>query len=422
MAEGKNVYHTGLTEGLNWKHQTWRTILHASERRYVLRLEVMEDHLFGDHQQGVVEIELEPLLADFGEKKENSEKYKSKSYPFGDNGKLSLSITWETKEEVFGSFWKVLANKYSSEGMLTKENLSNMFEFIGYPLPDQIDKQLISGVISSSNFCRWALSSTDLIVSQDDHPLASHHGIPPGYGIWLSMLLYPKLDTVVVHDIVDGKGNILWHGNLPRSSIEEDIYVQERKTGHIIIEKIPSHIKTALRMGYTKDIFRSMLASESGQKLLVTASESKGQSANSPESVKDIPEFIKFHNLDLSVVKDPIDSFKTFNDFFYRKYDLTKRPIDPNPMSAVSPADCRLSVFSSIDSAKELWIKGKGFSLSTLLENPEWEAMFEGCSLVIARLAPQDYHRYHFPVNGTLGDFVHQGHTLYTVNPVAVCF
>lgn len=46
--------------------------------------------------------------------------------------------------------------------------------------------------------------------------------------------------------------------------------------------------------------------------------------------------------------------------------------------------------------------------------------MFDGGSIVIARLAPQDYHRYHSPVTGTLQDFKSIDGGYYTVNPIAV--
>lgn len=41
-------------------------------------------------------------------------------------------------------------------------------------------------------------------------------------------------------------------------------------------------------------------------------------------------------------------------------------------------------------------------------------------SLVIFRLAPQDYHRFHVPVSGTIEKFVDIPGCLYTVNPIAV--
>ncbi len=47
-------------------------------------------------------------------------------------------------------------------------------------------------------------------------------------------------------------------------------------------------------------------------------------------------------------------------------------------------------------------------------------SLFEGGSLAVFRLAPQDYHRYHFPVNGILTETRQIDGPLYTVNPIAV--
>lgn len=48
---------------------------------------------------------------------------------------------------------------------------------------------------------------------------------------------------------------------------------------------------------------------------------------------------------------------QTFNAFFARKLVATARPItSPREVAVVtSPADCRLSVFPSVDAAKTLW-------------------------------------------------------------------
>ena len=92
----------------------------------------------------------------------------------------------------------------------------------------------------------------------------------------------------------------------------------------------------------------------------------------------------------------------------------------------VSPADCRLNVFNSITDATKLWIKGKQFSVDELFGSEAAETrakygpMFLGGSLVIARLAPQDYHRWHFPVSGKLSARVPVDGCLYTVNPIAI--
>lgn len=44
----------------------------------------------------------------------------------------------------------------------------------------------------------------------------------------------------------------------------------------------------------------------------------------------------------------------------------------------------------------------------------------ERCSVVIFRLAPQDYHRFHSPVTGTIGPIQHIEGEYYTVNPMTI--
>lgn len=64
---------------------------------------------------------------------------------------------------------------------------------------------------------------------------------------------------------------------------------------------------------------------------------------------------------------------------------------------AVSPADCRLHVFTSVSDATRLWIKGRKFSLKELIQDDLFAEMFEEGSIALCRLAPQDYHRFHSP-------------------------
>jgi len=119
---------------------------------------------------------------------------------------------------------------------------------------------------------------------------------------------------------------------------------------------------------------------------------------------------------------EPLDSFKTFNEFFYRKLKPGARTLasPDDPKVAVSPADCRMMAFPSINEATRLWIKGKEFSVKTLLQSQDLSTFFKDGSLAVFRLAPQDYHRFHSPVNGTLADYTDIQGTFYTVNPMAI--
>lgn len=148
------------------------------------------------------------------------------------------------------------------------------------------------------------------------------------------------------------------------------------------------------------------------RRMLETMSVKQGKKYDSPSSAREIPSFIAFHKLNLDEVADPLESFKTFNQFFYRKLKPGARPVsDPDdPKTLVSPADCRAMFFESIQEATKIWIKGREFSVGRLLGEgfKDKAAEYEGGSLCIFRLAPQDYHRsaralpslsYLFPVS-----------------------
>lgn len=148
----------------------------------------------------------------------------------------------------------------------------------------------------------------------------------------------------------------------------------------------------------------------------------QGRRFDDPLSVREIRPFIKFHKLDMSQVLEPIENFKTFNEFFYRKLKPGSRPCDSpdNKKVVVSPADCRMMAFPTIDSATSIWIKGVDFSIAKLLDDPEEAKHYAGGSLAIFRLAPQDYHRFHSPVDGVVTKIHHVAGQYYTVNPMAI--
>ena len=74
--------------------------------------------------------------------------------------------------------------------------------------------------------------------------------------------------------------------------------------------------------------------------------------------------------------------------------------------------------------AKTLWVKGHQFSVAATLAAADGDgrltAKLTGGSLVIARLAPQDYHRWHWPVSGRPGPRTAIPGGYNTVNPIAI--
>jgi phosphatidylserine decarboxylase len=158
--------------------------------------------------------------------------------------------------------------------------------------------------------------------------------------------------------------------------------------------------------------------------LLRSLSIKQGRKYDDPASAAQIPGFINFHQLDMSEVLHPTESFKNFNEFFYRALKPDARPCSAqeNPNIIVSPADCRSVVFDRLDDAQSIWVKGREFSVERLLGNayPEDAKRFQNGALGIMRLAPQDYHRFHIPVDGIMGEPKLIEGEYYTVNPMAI--
>jgi len=84
--------------------------------------------------------------------------------------------------------------------------------------------------------------------------------------------------------------------------------------------------------------------------------------------------------------------------------------------NVVSPADCRMLIFPTLSNAR-VWIKGSSFSYNELLGNRQpYSTSFEGGAMVIARLAPQDYHRFNNPLTGTIRALYDIDGTYWSVN------
>merc|ERR1719273_2941943 len=201
--------------------------------------------------------------------------------------------------------------------------------------------------------------------------------------------------------------------------------IKDRGTGLIVQEHIPKYVDWALKMIYDMKLNRKMVQSKFAVGVLAKGSKSKGASMDLEKSAKDIPGFVKQHNLDTSTLYKKVEEFKTFNDFFARgmKVDECRPMADPEDESVVvSPADCRMMCWDTILDSTKVWIKGARFTLENLL-GPDTKVdlkKYEGGSSAIARLAPQDYHRWHYPVGGKVINVEHIDGALYTVNPVAI--
>jgi phosphatidylserine decarboxylase len=202
-------------------------------------------------------------------------------------------------------------------------------------------------------------------------------------------------------------------------------YVLDRQTGEKTFEAMSIYVRVGMHLLYYGSYQEEALHWQRTLALLKAQSEKMGREYDSPESKQHIVPFIQSFgledNLSEMVKPDPND-YATFNEFFAREIKQSARPIanPENDLATSSPADCRLTAFQSIDLATKYWIKGFGFTLEKLLGDAALAKQFEGGSIVIARLAPQDYHRWHAPISGTVTGIREIPGAYYTVNPQAI--
>ena len=130
--------------------------------------------------------------------------------------------------------------------------------------------------------------------------------------------------------------------------------------------------------------------------------------------------FIVEYGLDVDEFAKSPFLFKTFNEFFYRALKPGARPVAPGEGVAVLPADGRHLAFQDVDAAAGFYAKGQRFDLASFLGDPALAAKFAGGSLLISRLCPVDYHRFHFPVAGVPGEAKLIKGFLYSVSPIAL--
>jgi phosphatidylserine decarboxylase len=145
-----------------------------------------------------------------------------------------------------------------------------------------------------------------------------------------------------------------------------------------------------------------------------------GSRMDSRASARKVQPFVSKYGLDPTSFLEPMESYQSFNDFFYRKLQPSARPIAQEPGAIVFPADGRHLLLADISRVKDFFVKGQRFDLATLLGSTQLAAEYAQGSALISRLCPVDYHRFHLPVTGTVGQSRLIQGPLYSVSPIAL--
>ncbi|CAN1332335.1 Phosphatidylserine decarboxylase proenzyme 2 [Linum perenne] len=365
-------------------------------------------------------------------------------------GKISLSCDVEDPIETEKNFARRILSivDYNEDGLLSFSEFSDLIKAFGNQVADNKKEELFKAADTNNDGVVSLDELASLLATQQEkEPLIN---CCPVCGEILEVS--DKLNTVVHLSLCfdEGTGNQVMTGGfltdkqasygwmfklsewthyssydlgLNSGSSATHIVVIDRKTKRLVEELIDGKIVLSMRAIYQSKI-GIRLMDKGAKEILRSISEKQGRKMNAVESAIEIPKFIELFKdqINLAEVKHPLDHFKTFNEFFVRELKLGARPVamvDQDDI-AVCAADCRLLAFRSEADSKRFWIKGKKFSIEGLLGNEISSSNFKDGTVVIFRLAPQDYHRFHFPVSGTIEKIQDISGCLYTVNPIAV--
>ena len=207
------------------------------------------------------------------------------------------------------------------------------------------------------------------------------------------------------------------------SAQEGRLLYHDRASKQLLTERIPVYSRIGSRLLYEQAGARTTQEINSVKHLLQSISKEYGVKFNSPSSKKYIGPFVILNRIDLEDSALKIEEFTSFNEFFGRKFKPGARKLDSlKEEVAVSPTDSKALCFDTVNSSRELYIKGTKFTIENLLQDGEIAPKFIDGSIMVCRLSPKDYHRFHAPVSGKIVGIKQIHGTLHSTMPMAVRF
>jgi len=184
----------------------------------------------------------------------------------------------------------------------------------------------------------------------------------------------------------------------------------DRATGKKVAESVMGD--KALRFAYETLLGRTLWPVLFGSRLVSSV---MGRRYDSPRSRRDIPKLASIPGCQPDEAEKPVGDYASFNDFFTRRLKPDARPVGDG---VVSPADGRLMLYLSADADRPFPLKGATRSLRSVFDGDAPAGLYD---IAVVRLAPVDYHRFHFPCDCRTPDPVRVVPGKYhSVNPIAL--
>lgn len=190
---------------------------------------------------------------------------------------------------------------------------------------------------------------------------------------------------------------------------------RDRQTNNIVTENI--FAETTLRWLYEDDlgfkVFNYLLNNQIFCWLY-------GKSQDLPITRPKIAKFVSQHQINLEEIELPLESYPSFNAFFSRKLKPNARPFSPDSDLFCAPGDGKVLVYPQLTEHTQIPVKGTLITLKSLLASEVAAPTYYDGSALILRLAPYDYHRFHFPDAGKANPARYIPGQYHSVNPIAL--
>lgn len=190
---------------------------------------------------------------------------------------------------------------------------------------------------------------------------------------------------------------------------------RDRQTRNLVVERVPGQSLLHWLYGTKSGMlfFRTFLNHPLCSRLY-------GWWQQSAWTRRQIRPFVERYRIDLDQIEHSLDHYQSFNDFFIRRLKSQARPFDPEPTRLCCPADGKVLVYPRLAIDAELTVKGAALRPSALLSGAIDPAPYAGGAALVVRLAPYDYHRFHFPLAGQAGKTHSVAGGYHSVNPIAL--
>lgn len=184
----------------------------------------------------------------------------------------------------------------------------------------------------------------------------------------------------------------------------------DRKTGAVVTESVMGD--KALKFAYETALGRTLWPVLFGSRLV---SALMGAYYDSPKSKKAIASLASIPGCLVEEAEKPLGEYGSFNEFFTRRLKAGARAVGGG---LVSPADGRLMLYLGADADSPFPLKGASKSLRTVFGADAPSGKYD---IAVIRLAPVDYHRFHFPCDSKLeGEIKVIPGKYHSVNPIAL--